>query len=143
MAANDDHEVGRQVVGAMRAQVQSAGRTMAVDFQEGAKQFSLTATRAAAAQPALERGPHVAFFTRGGFPGPDRGRLVHGYHDLPRFDLPVLLLSRFCPDLRFFLRGLRPGCALASVWRRGAASVRAASRLRPREITRPSDNRSN
>src|SRR4051812_3457788 len=137
MADNDDHEISRQVVGAMRGIIKPAHRAVIVHFQEGPKQFPLAATRATSAQAPLESGPKVTFLTCRGFPGPDLCRLVHGFHDLPFFDL---LLLR---GLRSFLRGLRPGCALAGVSREIPASFGVASRRRPRGITRPSDNSSN
>jgi hypothetical protein len=62
VADNDDDEIGRQVVGAMRREILPADRTMVVDLQEGAKQLALAATGAAAAQSAFQRGPHVALF---------------------------------------------------------------------------------
>src|SRR5258708_20828316 len=128
----------------MRCEILPADRTMVIDLQEGAKQFAFAATGAAAAQSAFQRGPHVALFSGGGIPGPDLGCGAHGFHDLPfcdlpDFPLPDLALPNFAfPGLRSFLRGLRPGCALACV----TAPSRAPSRLRPRGITRPPDKSS-
>src|SRR4051812_9277705 len=106
---------------------------MIVHFQKSAKQFSLAAARTAPAQAPLEGRPQVAFFAGRGFPGPDFRRLVHGFHDLPFFDLLRL------PALRSFLRGLRPGCAFAVVSR---AAPELPFRRRPRGITLPSDSSS-
>src|SRR4029077_10202730 len=101
----------RQVVGAMRREVQPAGGAVIVDFQEGAKQFALTAAGAAATESALQRRPHVALLDRRGILAPDDLVCAYGFHDLPFFDLPVLPL----PGLRSFLRGLCPGWVLACV----------------------------
>src|SRR5947209_14072904 len=117
----------------MRAVVQPANGAMIVHFQESAKEFSFAAARTAPAQAPLERGPQVAFFACLGVPGPDFCRLVHGFHDLPFFDLLRL------PALRSFLRGLLPGCAFARASRTGPAAL---SRRRPRGTTRPSESSS-
>src|SRR5271170_4186828 len=104
MADDDDHEIGRQVVGTVGSEVQPAYRAVVVDFQEGAKQLALAAAWAAPTKAALERGPHVALLSRNGISRPDPGWRAHGCHDLPFFGLAGLLLT----GLRSFLRGLRP-----------------------------------
>src|SRR5438270_10430867 len=121
----------------MRAVIKPAHRAVIVHFKKSAKQFSLAAARTTAAQPAPQRRPYIAFFAGHLIPGPDLGRLIHGFHDLPFFDLPALAL----PGFRSFLRGLRPGLAFACASR--GVSVLPRSRLRPRWTVRPSDNNSN
>src|SRR5258708_39864009 len=90
-------------------------------LQECAEQLAFAAARTAATQSAFQRGPDVAFFARCGIPRPDFGLFAHGFHDLSFEDLPLFDLPRLpLPGLRSFLRGLRPGCALALVpdtWR--------------------------
>src|SRR3954447_990245 len=92
---------------------------MGVDLEEGAKQFSFAAARAAAAKAALHRAPDVALFDRTGLAGPHRGGGAYRFHDWPLFGLPGFGL----PGLRSFLGGLRPGCAFA------LGSARKPSRL--------------
>src|SRR6202043_2477001 len=138
VADDDDHEIGRQIVGAMRREVEVADLAVVVDLEEGAKQFSLAAARAAAAEAALQRGPDVAFLDEAGFAGPYLAGGAHGFHDLPLFDLPDFFRSGF----RGFSRGLRPGLCLVRTFARGKAGV-AASRFLPRGMSWPSDNSSN
>src|SRR5882757_4086598 len=133
MADDDDHEIGGQVVGAVRRVVEATGRAMVVDLQEGAKQLAFAAARAAAAEAAFHRGPDVALRGGRGVPGPDSRRRIHRFHDLPFFGWPGFAL----PGLRSFLRGLRPGCGFA------LRSVLALSRFLPRGMALPSDNSSN
>src|SRR5205085_1541 len=132
VADNDDDAIGRKIVGAVRAEIQSANRAVIGDFQESTKQFALAAARAAAAQASLQGGPQVALFGRPGFPLPDDRLAAHGFHDLPFIAFPILLL----PCLRSLSRGLRPGWALV-------CGLEASWRLRPRGASLPSDNSSN
>jgi ribonuclease R len=122
---NHDHEIGRQVVGTVRREIEPANRAMVVDLQEHAKQPAFAAPRAAAEKTALHRGPQIAFFGSSNLARPDCRRRAYRFHDLPRFDLPGFAL----PGLRSFLRGLRPGCALA------LRSARGPSRFLPRGMT--------
>src|ERR1700739_3452395 len=104
MADDDDHEIGRQIIGAMRREVEAANRTVIVDFQEGTEQLAFAAARAAAAKAALQGGPDVAL---PGEPSPARPGFRHRLHDLPRLP-PLPALSDFFSGLRVSL-GLRPG----------------------------------
>src|SRR5882757_6995837 len=101
----------------MRGVIQPAHRAMIVHFKEGAKQFSLAAARATAAQPALQRGPYIAFFAGHLIPGPDLGRLAHGFHGFS--------LKRFAP-FRFAGFGL---AGLAVLSARAAARMGLALRV--------------
>src|SRR5882724_565548 len=138
MADDNDHEIGRQIVGAVRREIEAAGRAIIGGLEESAKQFAFAATRAAATKTALHCGPEVALLGLHGIPGPDWRRGAHRFHDLPFFGLPGFGL----PGLRSFLRGLRPGCAFDGV----ACALepsRPPSRFLPRGMTWPSDNSSN
>jgi len=103
-----------------------------IDLQKCAEQFAFTTARTAAAEAALQGDPDVALFGTRGFPGPDDRARAQAFHDLPFFDLRVLAL----PGWRSFLRGLRPGCALA-------CCLELSWRLWPRAIGLPSDSSSN
>src|ERR1700742_4799496 len=169
MADDDDHEIGRQIVGAVRREVEVAHRTIVVDLEEGAKQFALATTRTAAAKAALDRGPHVALLAAGGLPGPSllghglasQGSrcCAHGAHDLPfpdlllpdlplpdlpGLDLPLPAVPGLpLPDLRSFSRELRPGYFLAGACICALGpSPRPRSRCRPRGAIWPSDSNS-
>src|SRR5690349_16102904 len=115
MADDDDDKIGRQIVGAMRREIEAAGRAIVGHLQPGAKQLALAAARAAAAEAALHRGPHVALCADdGSLARPYLRSRAYRFHDfglaldLPRFTLPDFFLS----GLRFLSRGLRPGCSL-------------------------------
>src|SRR6478752_9545876 len=136
MADNDDHEIGRQIVGAVRGVIESAHRAVVVDLEKRAKQLALAASRAATAQAAPHCAPHVALFDRSGFAGPYCCCRVHRFHDFPLFDLPGL------PGLRCFSRGLRPGRAFEALIGAFIPSG-LPSRFLPRGMTWPSDNSSN
>src|ERR1700732_1132140 len=116
----------------MRREIQPANRAVVVDLEEGAKQLAFAAAGAAATESALQRGPYIALLGRRGILGPNHLVGAHGFHDLPLFDLPDFA----SPDLRSFLRGLRPGCGLAC----GPATF---WRLPRRGAAWPSDNSSN
>src|SRR4029450_10853073 len=132
VADNDDDEIGGQVVGTVRREIQPANRTMIGHLQECAKQLALAAARTASAKSAFQRGPDVALFGQCGISGPDFRLLAHGFRDLsfegpPLFYFPRLPLA----GLRSFLRGLRPGCALAwvpDVWRVPSRLLRGGAR---------------
>src|SRR6185312_5923030 len=96
-ADDDDHEIGRQIVRAVRGEIEPAYPAIVVDLQERAKQLSLAAARTAAAKAALERSPHVALFDEARLARPDFGGRGHRFHDLLRLALPD-----------FFFSGLRP-----------------------------------
>src|SRR5436190_11264637 len=146
MADDDDDQIGRQVVGAMRRKIQPANRTMIGHLEECAEQLALAAAGTAAAQSAFQRGPDLALFAPCGIPRPDFRLFAHGFHDLsfeglPLFDLPRLPLAGLprlpLAGLRSFLRGLRPGCAPAWIpdaWWMPSRLLRGA--------TRPSDKSS-
>ena len=76
MADDDNHEVGRKIVRAMRSVVQSANGAVIVDFDKRAKQFSLAAARATTTKAAFHCCPEVALFERGGLAGQQFGGWV-------------------------------------------------------------------
>src|SRR5258705_7958738 len=80
MADDDDDEIGWQIVGAVRREIEPAHGATIVDLQKGTEQLAFAAARATAAKPALQGGPKIAFFDRAGLAGPD---LVGGGHGLP------------------------------------------------------------
>src|ERR1700724_2830316 len=92
MADDDDDEIGRQIVGAVRRENEPAHGATIVDLQKGTEQLAFAAARATAAKPALQGRPKVAFFDRAAFAGPDLVGGAHGLHDLALFELPWLLL---------------------------------------------------
>src|SRR6202790_2723967 len=88
MADNDDDEIGRQIVGAVRREIEPAHGATIVDLQKGTEQLAFAAARATAAKPALQGRPKIAFFDRASFAGPDLVGGAHGLHDLALFELP-------------------------------------------------------
>src|SRR5207244_1928573 len=136
VADDDDHEIGGQVVGAVWGEVETASRTMIVNLQEGAKQFSLAAARAAAAKAALHRAPDVALLADSGFAGPHGGCASYRLHDLPLPDLPDFCL----PRLRSLLREAWCGRSFSACW--DFRTSRLPSRFLPRCTIRPSDSSS-
>src|ERR1700730_8032597 len=88
MADDDDDEIGRQIVGAMRRKIEPAHGATIVDLQKSTEQLAFAAARATAAKPALQGRPEIAFFDRAGFAGPDLVGGAHGFHDLALFELP-------------------------------------------------------
>src|SRR5262245_423696 len=125
MADNDDDEIGGQVVGAVRGEVEAAGRTVVGGLQESAKQFSLAAARTTAAKTALHRAPEITLLAKGGLPGPHTS-CAYGLHDLPFPDLPDFCL----PRLRSFFREAR--CERSFSARCDFRTLRQPSRLWPR-----------
>src|SRR5580704_10877051 len=88
MADNDDDEIGRQIVGAVRREIEPTHGATIVDLQKSTEQLAFAAARATAAKPALQGGPKIAFFDRAGFAGPDLVGGAHGHHHLALFELP-------------------------------------------------------
>ena len=73
MTDDDDDEIGGQVVGAVRREIEPANLAVVGDLEEGAKQLALAAARTAAAEAAFQRGPDVTLFGDSGLPAPDLG----------------------------------------------------------------------
>ena len=88
MADDDNYEIGRQIVGAVRREIEPAQGATIVDLQKGTEQLAFAAARATAAKPALQGRPKIAFFDRASFAGPDLIGGAHGLHDLVLFELP-------------------------------------------------------
>src|SRR6266404_7732907 len=88
MADDDDDEIGRQIVSAVRREIEPAHGATIVDLQKSTEQLAFAAARATAAKPALQGGPKIAFFDRAGFAGRDLVGGAHGLHDLALFELP-------------------------------------------------------
>src|ERR1700737_1356995 len=88
MADDDDDEIGRQIIGAVRREIEPANGATIVDLQKSTEQLSFAATRAMAAKPALQGRPNIAFFDRASFAGPDLVDGAHGLHDLALVELP-------------------------------------------------------
>jgi hypothetical protein len=59
-----DDEIGRQIVGAMRREIEPAHGAAIVDLQKSTEQLAFAAARTTAAKPALQGGPEIAFFDR-------------------------------------------------------------------------------
>src|SRR5262249_9798093 len=122
---NDDDEIGGQVVGAMRREVEVADRAIVGGLQESAKQLSLAAARTAAAKAALHRAPEVTPPANSVFPGP-HSRCAYRFHGLPFPDLPDFCL----PRLRSFVREARRERSFSVRW--DFRTSRLPSRLRLR-----------
>src|SRR5262249_14324805 len=101
MPDDDDHEIGRQIVSAMRRKIEPAHGATIVDLQKGAEQLAFAAARATAAKPARQGRPKIAFFWRTGFAAPDFVGWIHCLHDLARFELLTTIRARrgsCCPS---------------------------------------------
>src|ERR1700738_5388815 len=102
MADDDDDEIGRQIVGAVRREIEPAHGATIVDLQKSTEQLAFAAARATAEKPALQGRPKIAFFDRASFAGPD---LVGGAHGLM---VSISWLSANCRILAIRLGRLPP-----------------------------------
>src|ERR1700738_4076753 len=101
MADDDDDEIGRQIVGAVRREIEPAHGATIVDLQKSTEQLAFAAARPTAEKPALQGRRKIAFFDRASFAGPD---LVGGAHGLM---VSISWLSSNCEFLQSGLGDFR------------------------------------